>query len=54
MSLTGMATCNEWRKKGLLGKFWNDAHLEDAEGEDHEIRGCRRLQEEWEKEELAA
>ena len=33
-------------KKGFLGKFWNGAHLEDEEGEDLEIRGCRRLQEE--------
>ena len=28
-----------------LGKFWNGAHLED-EGEDLEVRGCRRLQQE--------
>ena len=41
-----MTTCNEWMKKGFLGKFWNDAHQKDEEGEDLEIRGCRMLQEE--------
>ena len=32
----------ERMKKGSLGKFWNVAHLEHEEGEDLEIRGCRR------------
>ena len=36
-------------KKDSLGKFWNVAHLEDEEGEDLEIRGYRRLQQEWER-----
>ena len=34
----------EWNKSGTLQEFWNDAHLEDGEREDLEIRGCRRLQ----------
>ena len=30
----------------LPRKFWNGPHLEDEEGEDLEIRGCRRFQQE--------
>ena len=43
-----MATCKGWTKKGSIKEFWNDAHLEDLE-----VRGCRRAQQELEREELA-
>ena len=43
-----MATCKGWTKKGSLEEFYNGAHLEDLG-----IRGCRRLQQEWESGELA-
>ena len=26
-----MTTCKEWKKKGFLEEFWNDAHPEDEE-----------------------
>ena len=51
--LSGMATCKGWTKKGSLEEFWNGVHLEDEEREDLKIRGCRRLQEERERGELA-
>ena len=40
--------------KGSLKKFWNGIHLEEEkeEREDLEIRGCRKLQHEWERREL--
>ena len=47
-----MATYKEWIKKDSLEKFWNGVHLKDKEREDFEIRGCRRLQQEWEIREL--
>ena len=40
-------------KKGSLEKIWNGVRLEEEEREDLEIRGCRRLQQEWERGELA-
>ena len=43
-----MGTYKEWMKKGSLEKFWKGVHLEDEEKEDHEIRGCKTLQQEWE------
>ena len=48
-----MARAKEWMKKGSLEEFWNGAHLEDEKREDLEIRGCRRLQKEWDRRELA-
>ena len=48
-----MATCKGWTKNGSLEEFWNGAHLEDEEKEDLEIRGCTKLQQEWERGELA-
>jgi hypothetical protein len=44
--------CEEWMKKGYLNKLWNGVHLEEEEKEDLEIRGCRKLQLEWERREL--
>ena len=44
-----MAMCKGWIKEGPLWEFWNGAHLENEEREDLEIRGFRRLQEEWER-----
>ena len=48
MTISAMATCKEWTKKGDLQKFWNYAHLENKEMEDLEIRGFRKLQQELE------
>ena len=48
-----MATCKGWTKKSYLEEFWNGAHLENKEREDLEICGFRRLQQEWERGELA-
>ena len=42
-----------WTRKDSLEGFLNGAHLEDEEREDLEIRGSRRLQQEWERGELA-
>ena len=39
-------------KKVSPGKCWNGVYLEDQEGEELEIRGCRRLQKELERGEL--
>ena len=36
-------------KEGSLGIFWKGVHLEDEEGEDLEIRGCWKLQQERER-----
>ena len=48
-----MATYKGWTKKGSLEEFWYGDHLKDEEREDLEIRGCRRLQQEMEREDLA-
>ena len=49
-----MTTCIEWTKKGSLKKFWNGVQLEEEEEEKEEleIRGCWKLQQEWERREL--
>ena len=49
-----MVTYEEWIKRGYLKKIWNGVHLEEEEEEeeeekdDLEIRGFRKLQQEWE------